>query len=79
MIIIIKLTKYESHQHKSPISIKNVDINKILVSNKFPFGKQDFKYFIGCKDLKNWPLCILLPKMSANKRNFDKTKSIFFL
>ena len=25
-------------------------INKIVVSNKLPFGKQDFKYFIGYKD-----------------------------
>ena len=39
-----------NQQHKSPISIKDIDINEILVSSKFPFGKQDFKYFIGCKD-----------------------------
>ena len=26
------------------------DINNILVSNKFDFGKQDFKYFIVYKD-----------------------------
>ena len=32
------------------ILINNIDINKIVVSNKFPFGKQDFKYFIGYKD-----------------------------
>ena len=31
------------------INIKDlslIDINKIVVSNKFLFGKQDFKYFI---------------------------------
>ena len=38
------------HQYKGPISIKDIDINKIVGSNKFPFGKQDFKYFIGYKD-----------------------------
>ena len=27
----------------SPISINDIDINEIVVSNKFPFGKQDFK------------------------------------
>ena len=27
--------EYEFHQHKSPISINNIDINKIIVSNKF--------------------------------------------
>ena len=28
------------------------DIKKMVVSNKFPFGKQDFKYFIDYKDNK---------------------------
>ena len=32
---------------------------KVVVSNKFIFGKQDFKYFIGYKDDKEIrPLCI---------------------
>ena len=26
------------HQYKSPISISNIDIDKVVVSNKFPFG-----------------------------------------
>ena len=39
-----KMDKF--NQYKNPISIKDIDINKIVVSNKFPFGKQDFKYFI---------------------------------
>ena len=30
----------------------NIDINKIVVSNKISFGKKDFKYFIGYKDAK---------------------------
>ena len=40
-----EIEEYELHQNKSPISI-------LLVSNKFPFGKQDFKYFVGYKDNK---------------------------
>ena len=48
-----KIEEYEFHEHKSPISINNIDINKIVVSNKLHFGKQDFKYFIGYKDVKN--------------------------
>ena len=46
-------TEIEEHtfnQYKSPILINEIDIDKIVVSNKFPFGKQDFKYFIGYKD-----------------------------
>ena len=41
---------------KIPISINDIDINKIVVSSKFPFGKQDFKYFIGYKDGKKTDL-----------------------
>ena len=52
-IEIQKQTFY--HQDKGPISIKNKDINKIVVSNKASFGKKGFKYFIGYRDSKkNW-------------------------
>ena len=37
---------------KSPISINDIDINKIVVSNILPSGEQDFKYFIRYKDAK---------------------------
>ena len=36
----IEIEKYKFHQHKIPISINNIDINKIVVSNKFSFGKK---------------------------------------
>ena len=42
----IEIEKQKFHQHKRPISIKNIDINKIVVSNKVSFGKKSFKYFI---------------------------------
>ena len=48
----IEIQKQKFHQHKGPISIKNIDINKIVVSNKVSFGKNGFKYFIGDKDAK---------------------------
>ena len=38
-----KIEENEFHQHKSSISINSIDINKIVVSNNLPFGKQDFK------------------------------------
>ena len=44
------------------ININDTDINEIVVSNTFPFGKQDFKYLIvykGNKDIR--PICILFP------------------
>ena len=35
----IKIEKYKFHQLKSPISINNIDINKIVASNRVSFGK----------------------------------------
>ena len=52
----------------------------MVVSNKFPFGKQDFEYFIGYKDNKEIiPLCIFFPEMSIYKRYSDKTKCMYFM
>ena len=45
-----EIEEYKFHQNKSPIPINDTDINKMVVSNKLPFGKQGFKYFIGYKD-----------------------------
>ena len=62
--------RIQFHQYKSPILINGIDINKIVVSNKFPFGKQDFKYFIGYKDNeKIRPLCIFFPERSIYIQN----------
>ena len=36
----IEIEEYKSHQHKSPISLSNIDINKTVISSKFSFGKQ---------------------------------------
>ena len=33
-----EIEKHELHQHKSPILINNIDINKIVVSNKVSLG-----------------------------------------
>ena len=44
-----EVKKHIFHQHKSPILIANININKIIVSNKVPFGKKDFKYFVRYK------------------------------
>ena len=54
----------------------NININKIVVSNKFSFGKQDFKYF---NDKKTGPLCIFFWEMRIYKKYSDKTKFIYFI
>ena len=52
-----EIRKCKLHQHKSPISRSNININKILVSNKIPFNKQDFKYLIQKNFLIKLNLC----------------------
>ena len=71
-----EIEKYKFHQYKKPISIENIDINKIVVSNKVSFGKKEFKHFIGYKDAKR---IIFFPKMIVYRRDFDKTKCVSFL
>ena len=66
-----EIEEYKFHQYKSPVSINNLGFNKILISSRFLFGKQDLKYFIGCKDNKEIrPLCIFFWDMSIYKRYF---------
>ena len=73
------IEEQEFHQHESPISKNNLDINNIVVSNELLFGKQGFKYFIGYKDAKKIrPLCKCRTKMSIYKRNFDKARCMYF-
>ena len=76
----IQIQKQKFHQHKGSISIKNVDIDKTVVSNEVPFDKKGFKYFTGQKGTKkNKPLCEFLPKMTGCRKDFDETKYISFL
>ena len=64
----------------SPTSINDIDMNNVVVSNKFPFGKQDFKYFIGYKHNKEIrPFYIFFPEMSLYKRCPDNIKICILL
>ena len=48
----IEIEKPKFYEYKRPISIKNIDLNKIVVSFKASFSKKGFKYFIGYEDAK---------------------------
>ena len=75
-----EIEEYILHQNENPILINNIDINKIMLSNKLSFGKQGFKYFIGYKDFEKIGfLYILRPQMIIYKRNFDENRRIYFL
>ena len=55
----IEIERQKFYQYKRPISIKSIDINKMVVFNtKVSFGKKGFKYFIGYKDAKKLDLYV---------------------
>ena len=53
--------------------LKDVDIEKVLVSNKIPFGEKNDKYFVGYlhNDHKVKSLHIMLPKTSTYVKSYD--------
>ena len=60
----IKLNKKEFHKSKEPIDLLSVNVDQIVVSDKFKHNNEGFKYFIGYLEggiVK--PLCIILPEM----------------
>ena len=71
------MKKQKFHQYKRPISIDNIEVDKIVVYKKVSFVKNRFRYSLATKILK--PLLIFLPKMSVYRRDFDKTKCMNFL
>ena len=71
-LVILKLKK--NYRHKSPVPLRDVDIEKELVSNKIYLGEKSYKYFIGYlyNDHKIKPLHILLPKASAYVKSYNR-------
>ena len=69
-----EIEKYQFHQRKSSISMKNTDINEINVFNMVYLGKQDFRQDISLdiKDFKNQIFIPIPSKISTQKTNFDK-------
>ena len=61
-----KIDKNNFYRNKKLINVDDIDINKILISKKKPYGwkKKSFKCFIGYNDNYDIrPLCIKLPQM----------------
>ena len=78
----IKIEKNTFYRQKTPIFLKDVDIEKVLVSNKIFFGEKNYEYFIDnlYNDHKVKPLQIMIPKMSAYLNGYDgQTKCMYLL
>ena len=76
----IILNKKKFHRSKEPIDLLSVDLDQIVVSDKFKHNNEGFKYFIGYQDGIVRPLCIILPQMSGYIKYFENgSKNMSFL
>ena len=77
----IRLNKKEFHKFKEPIDLLSVNVDQIVVSDKFKYNNEGFKYFIDYLEggiVK--PLCIILPQMSGYIKYFENGgKNMSFL
>ena len=77
----IRLNKKEFHKSKEPIDLFSVNVDQIVVSDKFKHNNKVFKHFIGYQEgeiVK--PLCIILPQMSGYIKYFESDgKNMSFL
>ena len=70
----IRVNKKEFHKSKESINLDSVNVNQIVVSDKFKHSDGGFKYFIGYNEgeiVK--PLCIILPQMSGYIKYFENS------
>ena len=69
-----KIQKSDFYKNKKVFQIDDIDVNKILVSKKEPYGtKNAFRYFIGYNDNDVIrPLCVRLSQMTGYARKFDE-------
>ena len=61
----IRLNKKEFHKSKEPIDLLSVNVDQIVISDKFKHNNEGFKYFNSYLEggiIK--PLCIILPQIS---------------
>ena len=67
----IRVNKKEFHKSKQPIDLMSVNVDQIVVSDKFNHNNEGYKYFIGYQEDENVkPFCIILPQMSGYIKYF---------
>ena len=61
----IELSKGEFYENKKGIKLKDVNVNKIVVSNKVKVNDEINKVFIGYSDENVVPVFLILQQMSG--------------
>ena len=66
------------YSSKQAISLDSVDLDKIVVSNKWKINETTYKYL--CGHLNNdviQPLCVILPQMHGYIKYFDNGRKVY--
>ena len=67
-----EINRKKFYSSKQAIPLDSVDLNKIVVSNKWKINDATYKYL--CGYLNNdviQPLCVILPQVNGNNKYFD--------
>ena len=68
----IRVNKKEFHKSKQPIILDLINVDQIVVSDKFKDSDDGFMYFIGYKEGEILKLlCIILPQMTGYIKYFE--------
>ena len=68
----IRVNKKEFHKSKQPIILDLINVDQIVVSDKFKNSDDGFMYFIGYKEGEILKLlCIILPQMTGYIKYFE--------
>ena len=77
----VKKNDFYKKKHKKMFNIDDIDVNKILVTKKEPYGKNNsLIYFIGYNDNDVIrPLCLKLSKMTGYINEFNENKNTIIM
>ena len=68
----VRVNKKGCYKSKQPIDLDLVNLDEIVIFDKFKHSDDGFKYFIGYKkDEIVKPLCIILPQISGHIKYFE--------
>ena len=75
-----KVKKSDFYKNKKVFQIDDIDVNKVLVSKKEPYGtKNKLKYFFGYNDNDVIrPLCLRLPQMTGYAKKINENAIMSF-
>ena len=67
----IRVNKKKFHKSKQPIDLISVNLDQIVVSDKFKHSEECFKYFTSYQEDESFKQLCILPQMSGYIKYFE--------